>query len=421
MTDGAERRSPGFLLILVATALVGVAGYVITWLVPRTIGVGPYAVFAVFWSALFLVVAALSGIQQETTRATVPRGDGASGARAMVFAVAAAATTAAALLATSPLWVGAVFDGRFSLVWPLVVGCSSYVLLAVLAGTLYAASRWRLIFALMTIEGVGRLVVVGLALLISHDPVLLAWAAALPIPLAVALVAVAARPSIAGRFGVDVGYRSFTWNAARTIVAAASMGLLVSGFPLLLAITSPDAPATQLGLLILIATLTRSPLIVVAMALQSYLIVHFRRVSDVRRSVLTLLALALVVGAVLGVLGLLVGPAVFAFLFPAQPVPPGWLIAVMVATSALVAGICVTAPAVLAAGRHAIFTAGWVTAAAGTALALLVPAPLYERASIAVLVGPALGLAIHLASLLGRRAPQLTKTQGDTGANPLRP
>jgi hypothetical protein len=93
----------------------------------------------------------------------------------------------------------------------------------------------------------------------------------------------------------------------------------------------------------------------------------------------------------------------------------------MVATSALVAGICVTAPAVLAAGRHAIFTAGWVTAAAGTALALLVPAPLYERASIAVLVGPALGLAIHLASLLGRRAPQLTKTQGDTGANPLRP
>lgn len=421
MTDGAERRSPGFLLILVATALVGVAGYVITWLVPRVIGVGPYAVFAVFWSALFLVVAALSGIQQETTRATVPRVDGASRARALPFALVGAATTGVILLATSPLWVGAVFDGRFALVWPLVVGCSSYVLLAVLAGTLYAGSRWSFIFAIMTIEGIGRLVVVGLTLVVSHDPVVLAWAAALPIPLAVAVVALFARPSLAGRFGVDVGYRSLTWNAARTIVAAASMGLLVSGFPLLLAVTSPGAPAPQLGLLILIATLTRSPLIVVAMALQSYLIVHYRRVTDIRRAVLKLLVLAIAAGAVLGLLGLLVGPAVFAFLFPAQAAPPGWLIAVMVATSALVAGICVTAPAVLASGKHSVFTAGWVTAALGTALALLVPAPLYERASIAVLVGPALGLAIHLAYLFRRRAPELTKTQGETRANPLRP
>ncbi|ODA91036.1 hypothetical protein ATY41_07375 [Leifsonia xyli subsp. xyli] len=421
MSESGERRSPGFLLVLVATALVGVAGYVITWLVPRAIGVGPYASFAVFWSALFLAIAALSGIQQETTRATIPRVPGQRAARPALFAAGAALASAAAIAATSPLWASAVFGARTALLWPLVTGCASYVFLAALAGTLYAASHWRLIFALMTIEGVGRLLAIGLTLVFSHDPFLLAWAACAPIPLAVLIVGVLSRTVLGDRFQVDAGYRTLAWNSARTVAAAAAMGVLVSGFPLLLTVTSPHASPTALGLLLLVSTLTRSPLIVVAMALQSYLIVFFRQSPNPRRALSALLGLALAAGGVLGVLGLLLGEAVFSLLFPGQPVPPAWLIAVLVATSALVAAICVSAPAVLVQGNHTVFTAGWIAAAGATALALLLPGGLFERASLAVAIGPAAGLAVHLIYLFGRRAPLSRDFQGESGADTVRP
>ncbi|MCW2751995.1 MAG: hypothetical protein JWR83_3105, partial [Aeromicrobium sp.] len=158
-----QRAGNGFFLIIIATAIVGLAGYVITWLVPRSVGVGRYAAFAVFWSFVFLVAAALSGIQQETTRATVratSRLETTPRARAGVFAVGSSVVTAALISATAPLWVGLVFGSDWRMVWPLVVGGASYVLLAVLAGTLYGISQWRSIFWVMTIEGVLRLVLV---------------------------------------------------------------------------------------------------------------------------------------------------------------------------------------------------------------------------------------------------------------------
>lgn len=64
------KRVPGLALIIVATAVAGLAGYFITWLVPRVICFSAYAVYAVFWSFLFLVVSTLPGVQQEITRAT---------------------------------------------------------------------------------------------------------------------------------------------------------------------------------------------------------------------------------------------------------------------------------------------------------------------------------------------------------------
>jgi hypothetical protein len=287
------------------------------------------------------------------------------------------------------------------MVWPLVVGGASYVLLAVLAGTLYGISQWRSIFWVMTIEGVLRLVLVGLVLTVTSEPVPLAWAVVAPFAFTALVMWLIVRRGLVGATALDAGYRRLAWNATRTIVAAGSMGLLVSGFPLLLAITSPRETQSQLGLLILAATLTRAPLIVVGMALQSYFIVLFRN-SGLRfwRLFLQLEAIVIIAGLVLGCLGWLIGPAVFSFLFPNQPSPPGWLIGVLVSTSALIGAICVSAPAVLSRGKHSVFTAGWVVAGVTTFFGLLLPLPLYERASIALLVGPLAGLAVHVTDLI---------------------
>ena len=68
-----RRRWPsGVVAILIATAIAGGCGYIVTAVVGATRPADEYADFGVFWATLYLVIAALSGVQQEVTRATRP-------------------------------------------------------------------------------------------------------------------------------------------------------------------------------------------------------------------------------------------------------------------------------------------------------------------------------------------------------------
>ena len=55
--------------VLGATVLAGLIGYVIQAVVPGFTDADEYITFSVFWSIVYLVVSALSGVQQEVTRA----------------------------------------------------------------------------------------------------------------------------------------------------------------------------------------------------------------------------------------------------------------------------------------------------------------------------------------------------------------
>ena len=388
----------GFSLILIATAVSGIASYVVTWLVPRQVGFAHYAPFAVFWSFLYLVVGTLSGIQQEVTRATAPVSTASGQAhRARNFAVVAGLVVFVLVIATAPAWAQSTFaDAEWSLVWPLAVGTSSYVFVAVLAGSLYGLSRWLPLAMMMTTDAILRLAAVSIVLIFTKDVVALAWAVALPFPGAILLLWLFIRRSVAGRTAMDVGYGALTWNVARTIVAAASMSAMVSGFPFLLSVTSAGQPPALVGLFILSITLTRAPLIVVTMSLQSYFVVTFRsRATRFRREFLKLQAIVAVAGVVFAALGWAIGPAVFGILFPGQALPDGWFIAVLVASSALVGALCISAPAVLARSQHLVYSAGWVLAAMVTIIALLLPFDFTTRTVISLLVGPAVGLVVH--------------------------
>jgi hypothetical protein len=397
----AGRRTPqlsGFALLLLATAISGVAAYVVTWLVPHRVGFANYAIFAVFWSFIYLLVGALSGIQQEVTRATRPIGAGAASThRAGKFALGSASVVVVVIVATAPLWVNAAFPAEgWLLVWPLAVGAASYVLVAVLAGSLYGISQWLPLAGMMIADALLRLLAVAVVLLFTKDVVALAWAVALPFPGAIALLWPFIRRSIVGRSELDVGYRAITWNVLRTVLAAASTGAMVSGFPLLLGLASGGQPKATVGLYILTITLTRAPLIVVAMSLQSYFTVTFRDTVDTFwRVFLRLQAAILIGGFALAALGWLIGPAVFAFLFPGERQPEGWFIAVLVLSSALVAALCVSAPAVLARSQHHVYTAGWLAGAVATIVALVLPLDFTARTVTALFVGPAVGLLVH--------------------------
>jgi hypothetical protein len=412
--DGRKRGGiSGFSMILAATAVAGVASYAVTWLVPHAIGLSRYAAFAIFWAFLYLVVGALSGIQQEVARATslAEPPHRPSTPRARNFAVVSGVGMFLLITLSSPLWSARVFAaGDGGLVWPLAVGTSSYVVVAVLAGSLYGLSKWRPVAVMIAIDALLRLLAIAVVLAFTQDALALAWAVAFPFPMAVLIVWPFVRRSVVGRLHLDVGYRDLTWNVLRTVLAAASTGVMVSGFPLLLGLTSGGVSKTVVGLFILTITLTRAPLIVVAMSLQSYFIVLFRDSgSAFWRRFLAIEAVLIGGGAVLVPLGWWLGPIVFSFLFPGQPSPDGPLIALIVVSSALVGAMCVTAPAVLARSKHSVYSAGWVAGALVTIATLLLPLDFASRTVWALLAGPIVGLLVHLSYLA---APGLLSRRG---------
>jgi hypothetical protein len=396
-------RPDGIVVIGAATVIAGIAGYAVTLVVYRVVGAGTYASFAVFWAALYLLVGGLGGIQQEVTRATRPIEPGTRTvpSRARNLGLVVAGGILAVIPITAIAWSRAVFGGNgWELVIPLAIGAGSYVLVAVLAGSLYGVSHWRSIAAMVTTDGVLRLLLVSIGLVFTHDVVVLSWLVAVPFPLTIAILWPLLRRGFVGRSDVDSSYRQLGWNAARAVVASISTAVLVSGFPLLLGVTSRGEPAALIGELIFAITLTRAPLIVSVMSLQSYFVVRFR--DSGKHWVRLFSRVLLIVGGaavILAVLGAWIGRPVIEWI-SGHPTPfTGGFVAVLVVSSALVGALCVTGPAVLARSQHFAYTAGWLAAAAATIAVMAIPLEVLLRVSLALLVGPVVGIVVHLVSL----------------------
>lgn len=408
MTEPARRAPNPAVLILGASIVSGATGYLITAILPARLGVVDYAAFAVFWSALFILTGSFGGVQQEYTRATSERVPGVprTGARPAVFALVVAAGLFALLAATTPLWSPIVLPGAAPLAWPLALGAACYVLVAALSGSLYGIRLWYPLVALIAVDGLLRLAGVLLVLLLGGGLPELGWAVAAPFPLAIAIVLPFIARRMATGLHLDVGYRALSWNVARTVLAAAATATLISGFPLLLRITSPDAPGAEIGPLILALTLTRAPIVIPLLSLQSYLVVHFGDGAEsLARRALTLIGLVVAGALVLAGLAAWIGPGILLALFGSGfVVGPGVLFA-LVASSGLVAALCVSGPAVLARSQHGVYVGGWLVASLVTIGLLLVPLPLEGKTLLALLGGPLVGLAVHLVALARRRLP----------------
>lgn len=405
---GAVRGS-GLGAITVATVVAGGIGYLILALVARFVtDPARYLGFTTFWSGLYLLVGALSGLQQEVARASTEAAsdhDRTPGSGLRQLAGGSGLAVAVLIAASSPLWARTVFpESPALLVAALVVAVLGYVGVAVVSGLFYGLKLWRAVAAMTVTDAVLRLVLVLAGLVAGLDLGLLGWAVALPFPGALALVWLVFGPKVRGRYRIDVAPRVLATNAAKAVGGAVALGVLTSGLPLLLGLAPFAEPKSAVGALTFVVILTRAPLVVPILALQGWLTVYFRdrgtaRLASLVRVVAGVLAVALLVSVV----AYAVEPWVLQALWGQRYQVDGITCAGVVFTAGLTAALCVSGPATLAAGRHSGYVIGWTIAAVLTVGMLFLPLPLVPRVLLAISVGPVVGIGVHVVALARTR------------------
>lgn len=399
----------GATIILAATVISGVSGYVVTGVVARILGPAMYGEFAVFWAALYLVIGTLAGIQQEVTRAAQPRRDevvkDVAGANARTFALVVCACVVLALIAVGFLAGEQFFPSSAAMSTFVVLagGAGSYVVIAVLSGVLYGLSMWTVIGLMTSLDAVIRLLFVAVVLILHGGILWLEIAVAAPfivVPLALWPLI---RGKAMGRYALDVQFGQLVWNTARTLIASASLAVLISGFPLILGATSHSEPAAEVGTIILAITLTRAPLTVTSLALQSYFVVMFKnRLEDPRKFWGLLGTLTLWVSVAALALAALVwwcGAPIFRAVFGRGYDIPGSTLAMLVGSAGIVALLALCGAALLVRGQHVSYAASWVVAAVITVVLMLTGLPIIERVVVSLVAGPLIGLIFQILAI----------------------
>ncbi|GFH05494.1 hypothetical protein MHIP_59770 [Mycolicibacterium hippocampi] len=135
-------------------------------------------------------------------------------------------------------------------------------------------------------------------------------------------------------------------------------------------------------------------------AMQGNLIAHF--VDQRTHRLKALVAPAALVGAV-GAAGIALAAAFGPWLlregFGDEYLADGALLAWFTAAAVAIALLTLTGAATVAAALHRAYAVGWLSATVASTLLLLLPLELELRTVIALLCGPLLGMAVHLAAL----------------------
>ncbi|MCR8670422.1 hypothetical protein [Agrococcus sp. HG114] len=385
------------LIVTGAVLVNGGLGYLIQIVAGLLLTATEYRDFGVVWAAVFFVAGALTGLQQEVTRDVRRGGEGTSLARV---------ATAVALVIGVPLAVAALLlpEGSSTL-WPMAAAAVAIGVHGVVTGAAYGTAEPRWAALALVLEG-------GIRAALLLVVIVAAGGSALPLGLGIALPFLAAAllvlPGLRRRTGpvrLAAAPRRVVGNIAQTLLASAASAALVSGYPMFLALlTSPTAQ--ELGAFVFAFTLTRAPLVVVMLGLQSFLIAAFRDRRPPRATILAAIG-AIVVGvAALAALAALAAPWILERFFDPGFALEGATLFWIVLSAAPLCVLCVTGPLALARGRHRTFATGWIAAAAvavaGLALGGLLQLPFLPVAVMAIMAGPTVGALAHAAGLRAR-------------------
>lgn len=397
------RAKPRRTVVVLAAAVVsGIAGYLVLVLTARHLDAAENADFLVFWAALFSVFGVLVGIASETTRAVFAGESEAtpSGGVRVVPVVAAIGVATAVVLGVSGLWWGShLFGDRWTDLLPvLLVGVVLFAVHCGLGGALAGRSEWDRYAALVAAESTVRVLAVAVVAVVGASVVGFAAASSLATGTWLLFVLVSTRCRRAMSARADVGLGPYLARILSACSAAAASALLLVGFPVLLRATTPDAEFATAAPLILAVSLSRAPLLVPLGAYQTVAVTKV--MTGGLRTLLT--PTLVVVGATLlgALLAYPLGPAVLSLLNPDYEIA-GATFSLLVVAAGLVALLTLSGAASLALEHHTAYVVGWVAATVVTMTILVLPGSMETRTVVALLVGPLVGIPIHL--FAGRR------------------
>ncbi|WP_313676004.1 hypothetical protein [Mycolicibacterium sp.] len=398
----------------IATAIAAVCGYGVMYLAARRLEPVGFSVFAVFWGAFGLVTGAANGLLQEATRevrsaSLRPASHGPADAlgpppgprtRPVVVAAGVGLAAATLLAGTSALWAPHVFaQARPLSVALLSAGLAGFCMHATLLGMLAGTGRWSHYGSLMVTDAVTRVLLATAAFVFGWGLAGFLWATVAGSLAWLLLLAVSPAARTAAGLPTRRRVSDFLRGAAHSVAAAGASAILVMGFPVLLKATSGELGARG-GVVILAVTLTRAPLLVPMTALQGNLIAYFVDHRNSRlRALLVPAAIIVSVGAVGVVAAYLLGPWILRTAFGPDYVTTGALLAWLTAAAVSIALLTLTGAAAVAAALHRAYSIGWVGATMAAAALLTLPLELETRTVVALLCGPMVGIAVHLAAL----------------------
>ena len=394
-------------MVGVASLLSAAVTYVVMWIGARSLSTQDTTYLLTFLSVLFAAYGILSGVSTETARSVAAsiRDDHAPGPRTWQVALTVAALSAVLILGLAALWQQEVLHrSEPALVWTLTAGLIGYSFHAVLTGTLSGNNSWDVAAKVMAGEATVRLLV-SLAVV---------WAGAGVVPLAQASVAGAFAWTLLwcvsprGRQALGTRTDSPAPLLARrmSISAVAQMAnaMLVVGFPVLLAATTPVAEYRLGAPLLLAISLTRAPILIPLNAYQglavSSLVHSGEGLGGVLKRLLGLVSAVALVGALLA---WSIGPVLMTTLLEPR------LRGCRVGLAGLALGAarhrrpeadqgyragCIAA--------HRWFLAGWLVALGLAVVVLQLPGSMEARSILAMVVGPSGGFLVHVAGLRRR-------------------
>lgn len=415
-TGNDSGQSGGLTGVGLSSLIAAASGYLVLFIAARSLNEAENASFLAYWAALFFVIGILAGIINEGTRAvssSVQRGTSGTGPRILGTGLGIGVAAAAVIAASSPLWAGELFtDGQ---PWLLVAGMSvvavAYAGHASLAGAAGGLREWKLFAGLAAAEALVRLAAVALVALLAAGlaGIEMACIAGAFVWLLFLVFGSGARKAAGARS--DVPGPVLIRRMGHALTSAAATATLITGYPVLLKFTTPDAEYALAAPLILAISLTRAPIMLPLQAFQAVLINRFVNAPRDRGLGLLIrpLALILAIGVAGAALAALAGPWIMLIFGPGYWVDP-WTMAVLTFAAALMAALTLTGTIALAIDRHRIYAVGWVTATVVALGALLLDGPLVDRVFASLIAGPLVGIAVHVIGIRRRASDVVVPT-----------
>lgn len=393
-----------------ASLMAAASGYVVIWFAPIVLSKADNAEFLAFWSALFLLFGVIGGLQTEVIRSSSyftsasPVARSAKPVRLLSVVAGLAACVAVLVLATGPLWGPAVLGTRWWLLCLVLAGAAAlFCFHSALAGALSGQQKWGHFSALIAGEALLRLVVVIAIGVLAASTSGLAVGAGAGACAWVVLVLLSGPARRALATPLDVRVPDFLRKVGHASMSTAASAVLVVGFPILYRITTSEATYLASAPLLLAIVLTRAPLMVPLGTFQSVAVSHFVQNRDAGLAAMRPIALALAGVAFVGsVAAYFLGPWLMSLLFGADYRVDGWVLAGLMLAASVLALLTLTGGMCVALDRHRVSSAGWVSASVVAFFVLLLPLGPDLRAVTALVVGPVVGLIIHVTALSRR-------------------